>query len=362
LVLLAVGLALAPGRGNADPKTEKSPAELVAPKEGAIVAEVEEYEGRLTNGAWPVVFVRRVAEDELWWVQPPVDEVADGQFTGRAHFGANDVPKGTKFAVVILVAKNKEDARKFKPGTTLKELPADLPRSREVTVFRDARGPDKGSEPRALKFSGRAWQVKAGRRLGPGPNDFSDAPENVWLDDKDRLHLAITKVEDRWQCAEVVADKSLGYGDYRWVVSGDLSALDRQAVLGLFTYETTTREIDFELARWGDPTKENAQFVVQPYTAKDSTYRFDTGKANVLTCSLLWETSVVRGRCWEGEDTTKEPLADWQYKGRHIPRPGKERARANLWLFGGRPPTSGARQEVVIHSFQVTPAVPPKGK
>ena len=37
--------------------------------------------------------------------------------------------------------------------------------------------------------------MKAGRRLGPGPNDFSDAKDNVWLDDKEHLHLAITKVD-----------------------------------------------------------------------------------------------------------------------------------------------------------------------
>src|SRR5207244_2180790 len=97
------------------------------------------------------------------------------------------------------------------------------------------------------------------------------------------------------------------------------------------------------------------QFVVQPYTIKGNMHRFDTGKATVLTVSLLWEKAQVRCRSWEGEDTSKAPLAGWTYTGRHIPPPGKERARANLWLFDGRPPASGQRQVVVISSFAFNP-------
>jgi hypothetical protein len=358
--LLLGAAVLAPGSGGADEKTARAPAELVAPKEGATVSEVEEFEGRLGRDGWPVVLVRPEVEDGPWYVQAPVEEVTDRQFTGRAHFGDKDTPKGTKFILAVLVARTREEAREFKAGTTLKDLPADLPRSRLVAVFRGARTPDEPSGPRTLSFSGYRWQVKAGRRLGPGPNDFSDAADNVWLDEQRRLHLAITRAGGRWRCAEVVADRSLGHGEYRWVFSGGLAALDRQAVLGLFTYETTTREIDFELSRWGDPAKANAQFVIQPYTARDSTHRFDTGAATVLTVSVVWDKAEVRGRCWAGEDTGKEPLADWRYTGRRIPPPGKERARANLWLFDGKPPASGAKQEVIIHSFAFTPSAAPK--
>jgi hypothetical protein len=352
LPLLVACFVLTPVRGAGDQKNDNPPAEVVAPKEGAVVAEVEEFEGRLAVSGWPVVFVRPLIEGEPWWVQPAVEEVVNGQFTGRAHFGDKNTPKETKFALVVLVARNKKEADRFMAGKTLSTLPTDLPHSREVTVFRDARGP--------LQFAGRSWRVKGGRRLGPGPNDFSDAVDNVWLDDKDHLHLAITKADNRWQCAEVVAEESLGYGEYRWVVAGDLAALDRQVVLGLFTYETTSREIDFELSRWGNKAKANAQFVVQPYTAKDSTYRFDTAQAKLLTISLVWEKDLVQGRCWDGEDTTKEPLADWKYTGRNNPPPGKERARANLWLFEGKAPSPGTKQEVVIHSFEFKPADTPK--
>jgi hypothetical protein len=213
-----------------------------------------------------------------------------------------------------------------------------------------------------VKFAGRTWQVKAGHRLGPGPNDFSDDPENVGVDGRGHLHLAITQADGAWRCAEVVADEPLGYGEYRWVICGDLAALDRQAVLGLFTYEGRGREIDFELSRWSQANNANAQFVVQPYTVRGNMRRFDTGPADVLTVSLVWEKGLVRGRCWRGEDTSKTPLQDWRYTGRSIPPPGNERVRANLWLFQSRPPASGARQEVTIRSFQFTPPAGSKTK
>jgi hypothetical protein len=147
----------------------------------------------------------------------------------------------------------------------------------------------------------------------------------------------VTKSDGKWQCAEVVAEKSLGYGEYRWVFSGDLSVLDRRVVLGLFTYENTTKEIDFELSRWGDVRKGNAQFVVQPYTAKDSTYRFDTGRAKVLTVSLLWEKDQPAAAAGRARIPTEHP---WQTGNTQVGTspPGKERARANLWLFEGKPP------------------------
>ena len=360
VIPLALSCLCDVGRGENKQQAEPLPVELVVPKEGATVSDVEELEGRLTKDGWPVIVVQPQFEGASWWVQPSVEEVVEKQFTGRAHFGDKDTPKGAKFILVVLVAKNRNEARKFKTGMTLKELPPDLPRSKEVTVLRDAQGSAKPREPRILTFSGQTWQAKVGRRLGPGPNDFSDTNENVWIDEKGRLHLAITKSDDRWHCAEVVASKSLGYGEYRWVVSGELPTLDRRVVLGLFTYETTEKEIDFELSRWGNAEKPNSQFVVQPYKAKNSTHRFDTGKAKVLTCSLIWEKDQVRGRCWEGEDTTKEPLADWKYTGRNIPPPGKERARANLWLFESKPPASGEKQEVVIHSFKFQSTEAPK--
>jgi hypothetical protein len=352
---VAACCTLLAARGAPAQKANKSPAELLTPKPEAVVSASEDLEGRLGAGGWPVVLVRRLGDGSSWVVQPAVTDVADGTFSARALFGGRDTPKGSAFGLVIAVAKSKAAAAAFKEGTQLDELPADLPHSKETLVYRDARGRRPATEPRTVQFAGRTWRVKAGRRLGPGPNDFADAKDSVWVDADGSLHLAITKTDGKWSCAEVVADRSLGFGEYRWVVAGGLPTLDRWTVLGLFTYETTTREIDFELSRWGVPAKANAQFVVQPYTIKGNLSRFETGTAKVLTVSLIWGKSLVRCRCWVGTDTAQQPLADWSYKGRFIPSPGKERARANFWLYESRPPASGQRQEVLIRSFGFQP-------
>ena len=349
---VAVGFLLTSPTIGVEYKKDKPAAKILSPKHDTVVGEVEEVEGRLnTPGGHAVLFVKPLVEGGLFWVQAATETAADGAFTGSVHFG-DRLSKGVGFHLVVGIAKSKDEAAKFKPGQTLATLPESLPTAPPVLLYRDERPPPP-QKVRSIKFADRTWLVKTGTRVGPGPNDFSDTTENVRVDKvTDYLHLAITKSKDRWVCAEVVADESLGYGEYRWTVAGDLSTLDPRTVLGLFTYETTRREIDFELSRWGDSEKMNAQFVVQPYTAKDSTHRFETGKATVLTCSLVWAKDKVRGRCWEGTDTAKSPLDDWTYSGRNIPPPGKERVRANLWLFNGKPPASGTSQEVVIQSFQ----------
>jgi len=327
---------------------------IVVPRPEAIVSDIEEVEGLVSgNAVWPVLFVRPDLAGQPWWTQPPVEEVDSGKFAAQIHFGDKTTPAGTSFQLVLCLARSKEEAATFKAGATSTTLPPGMTATKPLVVFRDKR-PAATSQPapRTINFSGRTWHVKSGSRLGPGPNDFSDSSENVWVDDQGHLHLAITKVDGRWRCAEIVADRSLGFGEYRWIIEGDLSSLDRQVVLGLFTYESANREIDFELSRWGDAAKPNAQFVVQPYTLNGHIHRFDTGKASLLTSSIVWEKSQVRGRCWEGAQPVKQSLTDWMYKGRMIPAPGKERARANLWLFGGKGPSSNRSEEVLIRSFE----------
>jgi hypothetical protein len=213
------------------------------------------------------------------------------------------------------------------------------------------------SGERPITFAGRAWIVKSSgqTRVGPGPNHFASDSDQAWVDRLGPLHLAIKLSQRQWRCVEVSNDESLGYGEYRWVIEGDLGRLDPQVVLGLFTYEDDEHEIDFELSRWGVPRNANAQFVVQP-SKDDSIRRFDTGKATRLTCSIIWSAASVRGRCWADEDTRRPPLADWTYVGPNNPRPGRERVHANFWLFGGNAPSSHQQNEVVIRSFRFAAA------
>lgn len=43
------------------------------------------------------------------------------------------------------------------------------------------------------------------------------------------------------------------------------------------------------------------------------------------------------------------------YRGSDVPKPGDERVRPNLWLFGGAAPSHGQPVEIVVESFTFAP-------
>jgi hypothetical protein len=142
-------------------------------------------------------------------------------------------------------------------------------------------GPSGKSGPRVVHFSSYDWEVKMSGNLavGPGPNVFSDSAANVTVDGSDALHLAIRRSGPGWRCAEVILNRSLGYGRYTFVIENGFERLDHNAVLGLFTWdsgapEVNNREIDIECSRWGVPVNQNGQFVVQPYSEPNRLFRF----------------------------------------------------------------------------------------
>lgn len=124
-VLCADGPALAQKREPA--------AVIVSPEKNGTVVRFDEVEGRLNTQGWPIVLGKPRGDD--WWIQPAVEEVKNGRFRVPAFFG-NDKPKeGTWFQVVIIVAKDMEEAyREYPTGTTLQALPPGLPRSATITV------------------------------------------------------------------------------------------------------------------------------------------------------------------------------------------------------------------------------------
>src|SRR3954466_5575273 len=120
------------------PAAEKaaSTAVIVSPKEAAKVGQVEELEGKVTGEGWPVVLVQPQADERMWWIQAPVEEMDGGKFTVPIQCGNEQTKVGTKFKLMIVLAKSKEDAHKFERGKTRPALPAGLVRSEPVTVTR----------------------------------------------------------------------------------------------------------------------------------------------------------------------------------------------------------------------------------
>jgi hypothetical protein len=211
--------------------------------------------------------------------------------------------------------------------------------------------------PADLSFGGYQWAVKqSSGRVGPGPNYFSGSPSNVWVDAAG-LHLTIQKgARNRWSATEVISRQSFGYGTYEWTVASRVDNLDRNVVLGLFTWNDAPayahREIDIEFARWSnasDPT--NGQYVVQPYDAPGHLVRITQGPLASTTQRFTWRPGSVTFESLAGTTV----VASWTYTGSDVPVPGGENARMNLWLFRGLAPSNGQPVEIVLSSFRHTP-------
>jgi beta-glucanase (GH16 family) len=213
-----------------------------------------------------------------------------------------------------------------------------------------------------LSFSDHTWWVKASsNKVGPGPNLFSDSPNNVWVDNLGRLHLRITKVKGRWYCAEVVSMESFGYGTYRFYLDSPVGTLDPNVVLGLFTWNDDptddNREIDIEFSRWASANNLNAQYVVQPYTLPQNILRFQLPTTiTQSTHSFEWRIDSVTFKSIKGLNASPPDPSDlvqqWKCIGT-IPHAGGENARMNLWLFRGRAPSNGQEAEVIVNRFEI---------
>jgi hypothetical protein len=204
-------------------------------------------------------------------------------------------------------------------------------------------------EPPTERFAGYTWDIKtSGTPVGPGPNRF--AAENV-SSDRQGLHLKIALRNSEWNCAEVICRRPLGYGQYKFVVA-DVSHLDPNMVLGLFTWDTLSprqnyREIDIELSQWGDPAAENAQFVLQPWDRKGHRIRFRM-RPGIAEYSFEWTPGKVACHATVGSSVIQ----------RHefssgVPTPGAAQLRMNFWLIESRPAERDT--EVLIKNFSFKP-------
>lgn len=160
---------------------------------------------------------------------------------------------------------------------------------------------------RAFHWSGFDWRVKKSTSpVGPGPNYFSDSTNNVSIDAQGRLHLRITHEGSIWRCAEIVMQRTLGYGTYAFHLASPVDALDPNVVLGLFTWSDQSafnhREIDFEGGRWSYPADyQNAQFVIQPWDFPSHLvrYRIPPFATNSIP-SFNWQTNAITFLCTTG--------------------------------------------------------------
>jgi hypothetical protein len=222
---------------------------------------------------------------------------------------------------------------------------------------------------RFLSFSGYDWWVKSSTgTVGPGPNYFSDATNNVWTDTNGWLHLRITHRTNAWQCAEIISARTFGSGSYRFELNSVADNLNPNVTLGLFTYSDdpafTNREIDVECGRWQNAADtNNAQFVVQPYYLANQLvrYRVPPGLAD-STHLFVWQTNRINWQSQTGAYSAAATnlIASYVFTNAiNVPQSGDEAVHLNLWLINGSAPTDNNEVEVIVQGFNFVPPGPP---
>ena len=297
-------------------------------------------------GARPGQQIVLFAKAGNWWVQPTTDEPftviqADSKWTNSTHLG-------TEYAALLVEPG-------YLPPPTLEALP---PEGDAIVAVKSVPGEKwEQAGPRTLQFSGYEWQVRnVGSNRGGRPNSYDSA--NAWTDESGFLHLRIAQNAGQWTCAEVKLPRSLGYGSYRFVVR-DVSQLEPAAVLSMFTWDDAEagqnhREMNIELAKWGDAANKNAQYVVQPYYVPANVVRFNV-PAGALTHSFRWEPGrvafkTVRGSVAGGPSEVFDHVFT-----SGVPAPGDESIHLDLYIFGNATNPLQNDVEVVIERFEYLP-------
>jgi len=210
-----------------------------------------------------------------------------------------------------------------------------------------------------LKFSGYDWDVRTIASDRGGTNNLYD-PDNAWTDAKGALHLQIKRKSGRWSCAEVVLNRSLGYGTYVVTVR-DTSHLEPAAVFSVNTFDDGGgdqhyREMDVEISRWGDASnKNNAQYGIQPFYVPGNISQFKS-PPGTLTHSMRWEPGRVRFKTVRGTSGSGEGslVAEHEFTS-GVPTPGQERVQLFFYVLASDKNPLQKGGEVVVEKFEYLP-------
>ena len=215
-----------------------------------------------------------------------------------------------------------------------------------------------------IHWKGHDWKVTDGGMAGVARGN----PANVTVDKNGYVHLSIMNRDGKWTAAELFTTDRLGFGTYQWVVEGDVYAMDKSTVLGLFTYGPThhigvdaENEIDIEFSQWNKTCGDcNADFTVYPSTGNrkpdgKSAWEdnFHVAGEHLTTARMEWASGEITFTLMKGAQslgTTADVIKTEVYRSdaTNIPQVAAP-VGINLWCFKETP---AADQSVIVRDFQ----------
>ncbi|MBI1183250.1 hypothetical protein GC194_03185 [bacterium] len=244
----------------------------------------------------------------------------------------------------------------------------------------------------SLFFSGRFWTIKTfeNSTMGPGPNYFSNHPNHLWVDSKDRLHLTIKQTNNKWYATEVVSTDTMGYGTYRFTIVGNLYDIPANITLGLFTWDNNTfysdgnSEVDIEFSKWGDTaSNQTLNYAVQPvafgpvFAERHNNPQLENPALlnGESTHEFTWTPDSIVWNSYAGKEAKPEAkIAHWTFDKNHpsrvknengnqskpilIPAPGNStNTRLNFWVqtWQSAGPLDGQNYEIMVTNFEFNP-------
>lgn len=309
---------------------------------------VETISGRV-SGARPGQQIVVYARSGPWWVQPWPDKAfipikANSTWSTDTHLGF-------EYAALLVEPG-------YHPPPTIDTVPVAGGSVIAVSTVK-GKGTVQLAPTKPLTFSGYEWHVRTIASDRGGMNNLYD-PDNAWIDPKGALHLRIKKRAGRWSCAEVVLNRSLGYGTYITVVR-DTSHLEPAAVLSLTTFddwggEQHFREMDIEMSRWGNAgNKNNAQYAIQPFYIPGNLAPF-VAPSGTLTHVLHWESGRASFKTVRGpSDRPGAAVVAEHVFTTQVPTPGKETFQLLFYVVDSEKSPMQKEAEVVIEKFEYLP-------
>ena len=219
-------------------------------------------------------------------------------------------------------------------------------------------------QARTIAWSGYTWDVRpTSGPQAPGPNDWADSAANVQVQGSELLLSIVQDSSGNWTSAEVDNEQHLGYGTYRWVVDTDLSALDGNEVLGMFTYggsAPSNNEIDIEPSHWGDLTWPTGSVTVwqNAATGQSIEQAFSYSSHPPYVNEFTWSPGRIDFLITDATGATlfRSTIASG------VPTPSTEVPVINYWRYNNVAP-AGVRT-MRVASFAWAPlgvALPPAG-